>query len=82
MASQAISVTRHAIDRFRERVEDLPDSDICECLASPAVEGAARLGAPFVRLPGRQRIVPVGFTVVTVLPSECPCGLLDRRRKH
>ncbi|WP_370189326.1 hypothetical protein [Qipengyuania sp.] len=82
MASCAICITRHAIERFRERVEDLPDRDICEQLASPAVERAALIGAPYIRLEHGQRIVLQGFTVVTVLPRGCSGATLLKRRPH
>jgi len=73
-------VTRHAMDRYRERVADLPDCDIFARLTGSTFEAAAAFGAPFVRLESGQRVVIRGFTVVTVLPIDCHPGKLDPRR--
>lgn len=72
-------VSRHAVMRYRERVEDLPDAVIHERLSSAAIALAASFGAPYVRLSGGQRIVIVESSVVTVLPAGHRTGRLDRR---
>ena len=64
-----IAVTRHAIERYQERVADLPDDQVEALLSSPAIQTAAQIGARFVRLSGGQRVVLCGSTVVTVQPS-------------
>lgn len=63
-----LHITGHAISRYRERVEPVDYATAHTRLQCPAVEAAADFGAPFVRLPGGQRIVLKGHTVVTVLP--------------
>lgn len=66
-----LHVSQHAIDRFRERVANLPDQAIVNALSTPAIQLAAALGAEcYVRLPSGQRIAVKGNTVVTVLPAE------------
>ena len=66
-----LHVSQHAIDRFRERVANLPDQAIVDALSTPAIQLAAALGAEcYVRLPSGQRIAVKDRTVVTVLPAE------------
>lgn len=63
-----IHVTHHAIERYRERVADLPDAAIVAVLSSPAMETAARFGCECVLLGTRHRVVIDGNRVVTVKP--------------
>ena len=71
-APPAIHVTRHAIDRYRERIGANSDEEALAVLSGPAVRAAAAFGAWIVRLPrGRIVLGPKGddaFTVVTVVP--------------
>lgn len=74
-------ITDHAVLRYRQRVADLPDEAIRAALASPAICLAAGIGAPFVRLPGGQRVVlrrwPRGRAfIATVLPENVGAGAL------
>lgn len=62
-----LHVTSHAIARYRERVAPVPEAEAARALRTPAVAAAARFGAPWVRLPGGQRVVLRGAVVVTVL---------------
>jgi hypothetical protein len=73
-----ITVTRHAMDRYRERVADLPDREIFARLSGPAFTLAVELAAPMVKLPGGQHAVLRGGAVVTVLPTEASVHTLDR----
>lgn len=73
-------VTRHAMDRYRERVKDVPDRDIFAHLTSATFALAADFGARYVRFPKGQRAVIVDHRIVTVLPSEHPAGRLDPAR--
>lgn len=77
-------LTRHAIQRYRERVADVPACEIWRALDIPAVRLAIDFGARFVRLAGGQRLVLEENRVVTVLPREHWLGSLDRRNdcKH
>ena len=64
-------ISNHAIERYRERVADLPDRAIIANLDTPAIRVAASLGAEcHVRLASGQRIVVKDCTVISVLPAE------------
>lgn len=73
-------LTRHAIQRYRERVADVPASEIWRALDIPVVRLAIDFGARFVRLAGGQRVVLVENRVVTILPSNHWEGSLDPKR--
>jgi hypothetical protein len=76
-----IHVTRHAAERFLERVDGrLTLAEAIEALSSPAIQRAAQFGAPCVRLGTGQRVVLEGWHVVTVLPADLSPGRLDPRR--
>lgn len=77
-------LTWHAIQRYRERVADVPAADIWRALDIPAVRIAIEFGARFVRLAGGQRLVIEEDRIVTVLPRDHWLGSLDRRNdcKH
>lgn len=77
-----VFLTRHAIQRYRERVADVPAADIWRALDIPAVRIAIEFGARFVRLSGGQRIVLEQNRVVTILPSKHLPGRLDPARDH
>lgn len=66
-------VTEHAIERYRERVEDLPDECIVERLTGPLFDLAARMGGGSVILPSGHRVVCSSMAVVTVLPQGRKC---------
>lgn len=63
-----VHITAHAIIRFRERVEDLPDELVIERLSRPVFQAAAEFGAPYVKLGTGQRVVIRNGVMVTVLP--------------
>lgn len=71
-------VTRHAMDRYRERVADLSDHEIFRRLTTPTFELAVELGAPMVKLATGHHAVLRQDTVVTVLPSDVSVDALDR----
>lgn len=78
-----LRVTDHAIARYRERVADLPDEQIVECLDTSATRAAASLGGEcHVRLPSGHKIVVKDHTVVTVTPRplfrRCKTGKPDQ----
>jgi len=68
--TEPLIVSRHAMDRFRERVANLPDRQIFERLSTPIFELAVELGASAVRLPSGHRAVIKNTTVLTVLPKQ------------
>jgi hypothetical protein len=72
-SSCGVEVTDHAITRYIERVDPRADYvTAIAALSSPAIIAAVQFGAPYVRLPGNQRVALDGATVVTVLPAQCP----------
>ncbi len=71
-------LTRNAIQRYRERVADVPAAAIWQALDCPAVRIAIDFGARFVRLAGGQRVVLQKNRVVTILPRDYGRGALDR----
>lgn len=77
-----VFLTRHAIQRYRERVADVPPAAIWAALDIPAVRVAIDFGARFVRLGGGQRVVLQENRVVTILPSHTTPGTLDRALDH
>lgn len=91
-AGIALSITAHAVERYQQRVANLPDDLVRAALSNPAVERAASFGAPFVRLPGGQRIVlafvaatpsePPTASVVTVLPAGHLRGRMGTQRTY
>lgn len=76
-----IHVTRHAAERYLERVDGrLTMAEAIEALSSPAINRAAEFGAPFVTLGTGQRVVLDGRCVVTVLPAGTWAATLDPAR--
>lgn len=75
-------ITRHAIQRYQERVADVPASEIWRVLDCRAIRTAIRLGARYVRLSGGQRAVLCENRVVTILPRDHFIGSLGRSRDH
>lgn len=79
-----LTVTTHAITRYRERVRDVPADVARQELTAPVIERAARFGAAYVRLGTGQRVVLRENRVVTVLPKGtaivCLGGEAERRR--
>lgn len=63
-----VHIARHAIVRFQERVENLPDERVIEILSRPIFEQAVKFGAPFVKLAHGQRAVIENGAIVTILP--------------
>lgn len=61
-------VTDHAVQRYRERVRDLPDVEIRCALSTRAFVKAADLGRCAVILPTGHRAVMRNGSVITVLP--------------
>lgn len=80
-APPAIHVTHLAVERYQERVSNLPDHRVVELICSnPVVQRAVVIGAPFVKLAGGQRLVLVEARGITVLPKDHYAAALDRRR--
>lgn len=65
-----LRVTRHAIERYQERVADVSDEQAEAALSSPAIQAAASFGCEYVRLATGHRVVVKDNAVVTVQPRE------------
>jgi hypothetical protein len=75
-----LHVTRHAAERYLERVNPrLTMEEAVEAVSSPTIRRAAEFGAAYVRLGTGQRIALDGFVVVTVLPKDESLQCLRRR---
>lgn len=64
-----IHITNHAIERWQERVENIPGEAVRYRIEQhlPAIVAAARFGAPSVKLGNGVRLILDGRSVVTVL---------------
>lgn len=76
-----IRVTRHAAERYLERVDPrLTLAEAVKALSGHAIQRAADFGAPYVKLGTGQHVVLEGATVVTVLPRDQDLGCFDPAR--
>lgn len=73
-----IIITNHAVERYQERVENVPRAEVKRRLTSRAVAAAVSFGAPVVKLATGHRVVIVENRVVTVHPP-CSNPNIDRR---
>ncbi|WP_293921117.1 hypothetical protein [Sphingobium sp. UBA5915] len=76
----SIHVTRHAADRYRERVCDTTHDQAVAALSSATIQRAASFGARHVILSGGQRVVIQDGRVITVLPKgwSKACAIKER----
>jgi hypothetical protein len=65
-----VHVTQHAIERYQERVANLPEDQVRQILSSPFINTAADFGAIYVKLATRHRVVIEDGFIVTVLSKE------------
>jgi len=65
-----LTVSSHAISRYRERVAPVSYEDAKAALTSPTILFAAEYGAHYARLGTGQRVVIEDHCIVTVLPSD------------
>jgi 2-C-methyl-D-erythritol 4-phosphate cytidylyltransferase len=63
----SLTISRHAIQRFQERVENVSDEVVRARLSGKAFECAERFGAKYVLLHGGARAVIENNCIVTVL---------------
>jgi hypothetical protein len=68
----SLYVTNHAVLRYQQRVRAVSIDEARQALDTPTIRTAATIGAPYVRLPSKHRVVIANHAVVTVLPAECP----------
>lgn len=64
-----LTITAHAVQRYRERVADVPDDKIAAALSGRAFDATQDFGAHVVILPKGQRAIIKGHHIVTVLPK-------------
>ena len=64
-----LTVSHHAIQRYQERVANVPEDQARAALSTRAIQIAARVGARFVRLGTGHRVAIDDRVVVTVLPA-------------
>lgn len=81
-------VTRHAIERYQERVENVPASEVWKRLSTNAIKIAIEMGASSVKLPsGHKAIIsPKDGVITTVIrkegkPKGQPYGFRDRKEE-
>lgn len=63
-----LTVTQHAIDRYRERVKDMPDDRIRSALSGRAFDAAETVGRCSIILPTGHRAIIRNATIITILP--------------
>jgi hypothetical protein len=71
-----VHVTLHALQRYRERIADIPDAEIVAAIDTPVINRCAAFGDCSVKLASGHRLVIRECTVVTVTPCR------DKPRKH
>lgn len=68
-----LRASEHAIERYQQRVQNLPRDEVVRILTGNAFLAATRIGARVVRFPGRARaLIAYGrhsAVVVTVVPE-------------
>lgn len=65
-----IRITHHAVQRFQERVANLPEAEVRAALSTRAFEIAATLGTCCVILPQGHRAVVADGAVITIYPPK------------
>lgn len=73
-----IRVTDHAIQRYRERVTDVPDEQIVAALSGKAFAACSAIGRGAVVLPTGHRVIVDNGIVVTVLPKGAYAAMRPR----
>lgn len=64
-------LTRHALQRYRQRIADLSDDEIHTALDTPAMRAAIEIGARAVILPsGHRAILGDNGVVVTIVKNK------------
>lgn len=65
-----IHVTTYAIQRYQERVRNVPEAEVRAILSGKAFQTAAALGTCCVIMPQGHRAVVVDGAVVTIYPPD------------
>lgn len=74
-----LTITLHAIERYQQRVENVPAAVVIARLSGPAFLAADQLGSASIILPTGHRAVVHDHSVITVLPI--PLHKIKRGRK-
>jgi hypothetical protein len=71
-----VKITRHAIERYQERIANIPDAEVCARILDhlAVLEIADRFGAPVVKLANGVRFMVKGGAVTTVLSPDMRLG--------
>jgi hypothetical protein len=64
-----LHVTAHAIERYRERVENVPTDEIHRRLSGRAFDIASSIGADVILPTGHRAVIRSGL-IITILPSK------------
>ena len=64
----ALEITLHAIQRYQQRVENIPAAAVIARLQGPAFDAALIMGKASVILPQGNRAIIQDGAIVTVLP--------------
>lgn len=62
-------ITAHAVERYQQRVANLPDDAVIQALNSPAILTAIQIGARAVQFGTGHRAIIADGKVVTVAPK-------------
>lgn len=65
-------ITSHSIERYQQRVENLPDDVVRARLSTPAILAAVNIGHCSVRLATGHRLIIINHRIVTVEPKPKP----------
>ena len=76
-----LRITDHALMRYRERVRDLPESDVISALSTRAFQAAIDFGRCAVIMPTGHRAVMRNGSVITVLPHGVHAIFASRQSK-
>lgn len=61
--------TFHAVQRYRERVADIPEEQVVAVLSTPVIQQAIAMGCRAVKLSSGHRAVIADGRIVTVHPK-------------
>jgi hypothetical protein len=75
-----IRVTKHAIERYCERVANVTQDAAVAALSGPTIQKAVQFGARHVILGGGQRVVIEQGRIITVLPKAWSKGCVMKQR--
>jgi hypothetical protein len=63
-----LHVSKHAVERYQQRVADVTEAEAVAALSTPAIQAASEFGAEYIRLGSGHRVVVKDGVVITVQP--------------